>query len=236
MQNRTGKIDVTIAANRRRFYLQRAFRLNTRGSGSNLDRLMLGPRSNAGLMAGKVLSNIPFMIVGAHAANAYMPARNTHDVDLLVKSEDFPNAEQCLQESSWIKSSDLLFPNAKLGLFGSAWHRDKAGEEIDLLSSNQPWVTEAFETSTVQDQNGARIIPLPFIILMKIDSARTVDQGDLGRMLGRLDDSQIEKIIAVVERHYDDYQAPDDIRQYAEFGRWEYQSAPNQERKDSGGR
>jgi hypothetical protein len=42
---------------------------------------------------------------------------------------------------------------------------------------------------------------------MKLDSARTTDQGDLGRMLGRLDKAAIESVIAIVAKHYGDPQA-----------------------------
>jgi hypothetical protein len=48
---------------------------------------------------------------------------------------------------------------------------------------------------------------------MKLDSARTMDQGHLGRMLGRLDDQQVESIVKVIEEYYDDSQAAEDVRQ-----------------------
>lgn len=62
---------------------------------------------------------------------------------------------------------------------------------------------------------------------MKLDSARGVDQGDLTRMLGRLEDSEIEAIVRIVDRHSHDPQAGDDVRQYAFLGRLEWE-APEQ--------
>jgi len=56
---------------------------------------------------------------------------------------------------------------------------------------------------------------------MKFDSARGIDQADLTRMLGKLDDAQIEEIIDTVERSCGDPAFADDIRQYAKLGRWE---------------
>jgi hypothetical protein len=57
---------------------------------------------------------------------------------------------------------------------------------------------------------------------MKLDSARSTGQGDLQRMLGLLGAEAVEEIIAIVERHYGDPAAADDLRQYHEIGRWEY--------------
>ncbi len=228
----TDPIDFSIARHRRAFFLRRAMRLRTRGSGSDLERLMTGPRSNAGLMASKVFGTIPVMLVGAHAANAYMPPRHTADVDFLVPNHRFREAEKALSAEGWQRSLDLVFPNANLGLHGSAWSHQQTNEQLDLISSPQPWVEAAFDAPIVRAQDGARVLPLPFLVLMKLDSARTTDQGDLGRMLGRLDNAAVENVIAVVTKHYGDPQAADDIRQYAEIGRWEYSTET--ERGDQG--
>lgn len=220
--DRTEHIDFSMPANRRAFFLRRAFRLRTRGSGSDLDRLMTGPRSNAGLMASKIFGDIPVMLIGAHAANVYMPPRNTADVDFLVANHRFRDAENKLAAEGWSRRRNLMFPNANLGLHGSAWSHPETSEELDLISSPQHWVEAAFDAPISRAQNGARVLPLPFLILMKLDSARTTDQGDLGRILGRLDDTTIEQVVSLVTKHYGDPQAADDIRQYAEIGRWEY--------------
>lgn len=226
---RTQHVDFSKPANRRAFFIQRAFRLRTRGSGSDLDRLMMGPRSNAGFMASKIFGEIPVMLIGAHAANVYMPPRNTADVDFLVPHHRFQDAENKLAAEGWGRLRSLMFPNANLGLYGSAWSHPETNEELDLISSPQRWVETAFNSPISHAQNGARVLPLPFLVLMKLDSARTIDQGDLGRMLGRLDDPMIEKVISEVTKHYADPQAADDIRQYAEIGRWEYSVEPEYE-------
>jgi hypothetical protein len=58
---------------------------------------------------------------------------------------------------------------------------------------------------------------------MKLDSARGVDQGDLTRLLGRLEDSELDAIAKIVECHSHDPQAVDDVRQYALLGRMEWE-------------
>ncbi len=214
--------DFAVPAHRRAFFLRRAMRLRTRGTGSDLHRLMAGPRSNAGFMVSKVFGDIPVLLVGAHAANAYMSPRHTVDVDFLVPNHRFRDAEKALSAERWRRSRDLLFPNANLGLYGSAWNHPETNEELALLSSAQHWVDAAFDAPMARAQDGARVLPLAFLVLMKLDSARTTDQGDLGRMLGRLDDAAVKSVIAIVTKHYSDPQAADDILQYAEIGRWEY--------------
>ncbi len=215
------RIDVTRAADRRRFYLQRALRKNTRGAGSDLRYLMSIPPSDRPAMA-MPFEGLPAMLIGAHAASAYAPERMTKDVDFLVPHERFGEAEARLREAGWEKRRNLFFPNAALGLYGSAWTAGDGGTEADLISSPQPWVDEAFAVPVVTNRTGERVIPLPFLVLMKLDSARSTDQGDLQRMLGLLGAEAVEEIIAIVERHYGDPAAADDLRQYHEIGRWEY--------------
>ena len=61
---------------------------------------------------------------------------------------------------------------------------------------------------------------------MKIDSARGIDQGDLTRMLGRVDDDELKRIVTIVDRHSHDPQAADDVRQYAVLGKLEWGKSP----------
>jgi hypothetical protein len=162
------------------------------------------------------------MLAGAHAANAYAPERTTSDTDFLVPHESFAAAEQRVRAAGYAKSRDLLFPNAALGLYGSAWRAEETGAIVDLISSGQAWLTEAFSTPAVLDRGGERVLPLPYLVLMKLDGARSIDHGDLGRILGRLSNEDLDDVIATVERHYGDPAAPDDLRQYHKIGHWEY--------------
>jgi hypothetical protein len=116
----------------------------------------------------------------------------------------------------------LFFPNAALGLYGSAWRAEETGAIVDLISSGQAWLTEAFSAPATLDRSGERVLPLPYLVLMKLDSARSIDHGDLGRILGRLSHEDLEDVIAIVERHYGDPAAPEDLRQYHKIGHWEY--------------
>ena len=213
--------DYREARNRRRFYLGRGLRKQGPGSGSDLRGLMELPREIIMVKPEELFGDIPAVVIGGVAARAYAPERLTKDIDFLVDYERFGEATSLLAQRGWRKKVELVFPNASLGLRGEAWEKD--GQAIDVVATEQTWGTEAFETPA-HDQTGLRVIPLAYLVLMKLDSARGVDQGDLTRMLGRLEDGEVDAIVKVVEKHSHDPQAADDVRQYALLGRMEWET------------
>lgn len=215
------RLDPSSAASRRRFFIERAFRMRTRGSGSDLTRLLAQPLKNPVDMA--VLDGIPAMLIGAHAAAAYAPARMTADVDIVVPAEHYAEAEAKMRADGWENVNELIFHGSRLGLRGGAWAKPGI-EEKDLMTSEQPWLREAFAHEAVLRSDGLRVIPRDFLILMKLDSARGIDQGDLNRILGRMSPEEVEQTAVVVARHYHDDQVVEDLRQSAEIGRWEYET------------
>jgi len=217
-------VDYGRARDRRRFYLDRGLRKQGRGAGSDLRKLMALPRKEAAVRPESLFGDVPAVVVGGVAARAYAPERQTKDIDFLIDYERFGEAMIGLGQRGWQKKLDLVFPNTSLGLRGETWEND--GQLIDVIATDQDWGPEAFRTPAF-DQIGLRVIPLAYLVLMKLDSARGVDQGDLTRMLGRLEDSEVEAIVQIVERHSHDPQAGDDVRQYALLGRMEWE-APGQ--------
>lgn len=220
-------LDFSTAANRRRFFLERGARRRTHGTGAGaaLEFLMQLRREELNVSPEELFGDIPFCVVGGVATRAYMPERATKDIDFLVNADDFPMAEERLRRvgyASLTDDADAYFKDSMLGLFGKRWRKGDTG--IDLISSKQPWVHDALMIDC-RDQIGVRVIALPFLVLLKMDAARGVDQGDLERMLGRLHADEIEAVIATVTRYLTDPQAADDIRQYAALGRLEYQSS-----------
>jgi hypothetical protein len=213
--------DLREARNRRRFYLDRGLRKRPVGAGSDLRALMALPRDPSAVNPGDLFGAIPVLVIGGVATRAYAPERQTKDTDFLFESASYAEAIALLRKTGWRKTVDLFFPNSSLGLRGEAFEKD--GVFVDLITSDQEWVSEAFVRPT-HDQTGLRVIPLAYLVLMKLDSARGIDQGDLTRMLGRLDAEQVEEIAGIVDRHAHDAQAADDVRQYALLGRMEWDS------------
>lgn len=214
---------------RRRFYLERGLRKRPLGAGSNMETLMQSPRENLDIVLENLFGDIPAAVCGGIAVRAYAPERKTQDVDILIDHDRHREAVRCLEERRWRDDGTLYFPNSALGLYGSAWLKD--GQKLDLLSTDQPWGVEALATRAF-DQTGLRVLSLPYLVLMKIDSARAIDQGDLSRMLGRLDASEVEAVVAVVARHHRDPHAAEDVRQYAELGALEYWTPDRPEQDD----
>ena len=207
------------AAVRRRFYLDVGLRKRPLGSGSNMETLMQSPREKLFIVMESLFGDIPAAVVGGIATRAYSPERKTKDIDVLVEHERYDEAVQKLRTLGWGADGVLHFPNSLLGLYGSAWLKD--GQKLDVLATDQPWAREALSDKSY-DQTGLRVIALPYLVMMKIDSARGIDQGDLTRMLGLLDDAALERVVEVVRRHYGDPHGAEDVRQYAMLGKMEY--------------
>lgn len=151
----------------------------------------------------------------------YSPERATEDLDILIDHLSFPEASRKMKLAGYVKVRDLFFPNASLGLYGEAW--SKGSLKIDLISTSQKWGNRAVRKH-LEDPTGLPIVLLPYLVLMKMDSARGIDQGDLTRMLGRLSEEECEELIREAAKYSKDPNFADDVRQYAQLGRWEWET------------
>jgi len=211
------------ASGRRRFYLERGLRRAPVGSGSDLSFLMDSPRDPIEHRPEALFGDIFAVVVGGVATRAFAPERATKDLDFLIDHDRFEEACERLVSAGWGESQKLLFPNASLGLYRKSWVR--SADTIDIIASAQPWAAMAIR-NPVQDQTGLTVIDLPYLVLMKLDSARGIDQGDLTRMLGRVDQLMLDRVVEIVDRYTHDPQAAEDVRQYATLGRMEYERDP----------
>jgi len=217
----TRPFDPASAADRRRFFIERALRTRSRGAGSDLKSLLAGTLPNVAHLA--LFDGIPTMLIGAHAAAAYAPPRQTADVDVIFPFDRYAEADARLRTAGWIKTQDLVFPGSRLGLVGAAWSQ-AGSEEIDVMTSDQHWLRDAFALASVLRSDGARVIPRDYLVLMKVESARGHDQGDLTRILGLMNDAEVELTISRLSRYLDDGNIAEDLRHYAQIGRWEYET------------
>jgi hypothetical protein len=216
---RVGPQNFADPAVRRRFYLERGLRRRPIGAGSDLDMLMQLERTRLFVTMESLFGEITVAVVGGVATRAYAPERVTQDLDILVGRDDYDDAVQRLESTGWHRLRELGFPNTMLGLYGTAWTKD--GYKLDLMATGLPWGDEALAEEAF-DQTGLRIVAMPYLVLMKVDSARGIDQGDLTRMLGRASAEDVERTVRIVERHHGDPHAAEDVRQYAELGALEY--------------
>jgi hypothetical protein len=201
---------------RRHWFLSR-MRKSRPVIGSDFPRLMRLPRSPILLPITAIFGNEPYAVVGGVATASYQPERHTHDIDILIHTDSMRAVTTRLRELKGEKTGTLTFPASTLCLAGETWVVGNA-PPLDVLWSNAQWSREA-TTQALPDANGIRIVPLPYLILMKIDASRGIDQGDLSRMLGLANDTALQGVRATIARYMPD--AREDIESYIEIGRIE---------------
>lgn len=163
---------------------------------------------------------LPFAVVGGTAAASYMPKRFTDDIDVLWRAADLPSARQLLRAAGAEPVGPLSLPVTPLQIRGEAWLlRD--GVALDVRWSPAPWVDRAI-AGAVPDPAGLPIIGLPFLVLMKLDASRSIDLGDLTRMLGGASDADLTSVRDAIATYLPD--AASDLESLIYLGRLEFES------------
>ncbi|MBV8367659.1 MAG: hypothetical protein JO036_01825 [Candidatus Eremiobacteraeota bacterium] len=164
----------------------------------------------------RLLKDIPYAVVGGVATRMYMPERTTADIDLLVEPENFERAiSQLIQNGYERKKQPLGFMDTRLDLIGQ---RMISSRPVDILSSTQPWIHDAV-ASVRWESETLPIVDLPYLVALKLDASRSVDQGDLSRMLGFASEEDLDRVRVVVRRMLP--ADVDDLEQYILLGRYE---------------
>ena len=139
-----------------------------------------------------ILKDIPWVIVGGVATRAYMPERATQDMDVLIRQADEKAVLDRLQAVGYQVESPLAI--------GGWLARSPEGIELDILIGNQPWIAEALAYPHF-DAAGYPVIDLPYLVLMKLESNRSLDIGDLGRLLGLAPEPELDRVRQAVQRY-----------------------------------
>jgi len=190
--------DLHTARGRRAFAIARARRRQRPGTGSNLRRLMeRGPAMRWPDLR-EVLDPLPWAVAGAVATRLYMPERATVDLDIVVGTATAHEADQRLAAAGWTRTGDLA-------IGGSSWS-SADGVDLDVVWLDTPWAEDALrEAASNPDKQGLPVLPLPYLVLLKLSAARMQDTADATRMLGLADDTMLDRVRAVVRQH-----APED--------------------------
>jgi hypothetical protein len=141
----------------------------------------------------QALGDIPHAIAGAVAANAYAPERLTRDIDVVILTVSIPRAEGALRSAGWRMLGSLALVQ------GTSW-QDEVGHQLDLITLAEPWAAEALEAAQNNRILGMPTLPMSYLAFMKLEAGRTTDLGDVSRMLGRAEPSQINEARDVVKR------------------------------------
>jgi hypothetical protein len=139
------------------------------------------------------LGAIPWAVAGAVATRRYMPERRTQDLDIVVTVTDVAAVRERLNTAGYTFLGDL-----RIG--GSSW-RALDGTEVDVLECGAPWCAPALaQANANRDAQGLPVLPLPYLVLMKMQAGRARDIGDLAQMLGQADPLALEEVRAIVGR------------------------------------
>ena len=139
-----------------------------------------------------ILQPIPWAIVGGVATRAYMPERDTRDLDILIHSSDSDKVRERLEAAGYRYVSSLAVSGFLV--------RSSEGIEIDVILGDYPWLDEAL-SHPHQDRAGYPVLALPYLVLMKIASSRVQDTADVTRMLGLASREELTRVRSVVARY-----------------------------------
>ena len=197
------------ARERRHFLIEMALRRARPGTGSSME--FYRRRDWSALAVDLSSIRTPFAIVGAVATRLYMPERVTHDIDLFVPKSSEPAISAELSRLGLTRQGNL-------SIGGSTW-TDANGAGLDLIASSEPWASEAVATA-VRSPDDLPVVRLPYLVLLKFKSSRSIDVGDLSRMLGLASEEALEEVRVVVSR----YQPEDleDLESLITLGRLEF--------------
>jgi len=139
-----------------------------------------------------------------------MPERMTRALDILVHHHDGDAALARLNEAGYQFASELSIPGYMLNA--------PDGTEIDLLLIPFEWLDDALQPDQT-DAAGYPVLGLPYLVLMKMETSRPQDLGDLSRMLGLAEEDDLEQVRSAVTRYMPD--AADDLESLIYLGRLE---------------
>ena len=161
-----------------------------------------------------LLVGVNWAVVGAAATRLYMPERLTNDLDILINAADSETVRERLTQSG-------AAYRAELSIGGSSWMLAD-GFPLDVLEGRDDWTPAALrEAQTNRGMDGAPVLPLAYLVLMKFRASRVQDIADVSRMLGQASEGQLEEI----RRIFAQFQSEDaeDIESLIVLGQLEMQ-------------
>lgn len=134
------------------------------------------------------LAGIPHAIVGGNAVAAWVAtvdpsaARNTQDVDVLLRKDDLPRIVPALSAAGFIHRQVLgvdVFLDGPEALTSQAVHVVWAGQKV-----REHYVEAAPDTDCSLSINGVQMLELEALVRMKLTSFRRKDQVHVQDLIG----------------------------------------------------
>lgn len=176
----------------RRTIIDMALRRQRRGSGSTHEFLMERTTMLQWPDLTAVLSPVLWAVAGAAATRLYMPERFTHDLDIVVGMKDIEQAFDNFSAAGFTRVGTL-------SIGGSRWESNQ-GTPINVIEGRDAWWPMALhEAQSNRDEQGLPVLTLPYLVLMKFSASRTIDLGDITRMLGLADEAALDRVRRVFQ-------------------------------------
>lgn len=145
----------------------------------------------------EILAGIPWAVTGAVAARLYMPERATRDLDILVLATEAERVGQRLDAAGFSRVSSLA-------IGGSSWAAPD-GAPVAVIEVEEVWAQRAIaEAQSNRDAQGLPIVPLTYLVLMKLAASRVQDLADVSRMLGGASDTELQAVRRIVQAYAQD--------------------------------
>lgn len=136
---------------------------------------------------------MPWAVVGAVASRRYMPERATQALDVVVMVQDQSRAEAAFRTAGYEARGALAIP-------GSMWQTPD-GIPVDLIALPDAWAETALvEASDNTGSDGMPVLPLPYLVMLKMDAIRPQDVADTERMLAAATPEQRDEVRAIIRR------------------------------------
>lgn len=139
----------------------------------------------------ETLRGIDWVVVGAAATRAYMPERQTEDLDILIRAADEEQVAGRLIAAGYARTAELGIPGAAF--------TGPDEFEVDVLFGEAAWLEEGLAQPN-RDAVGLPVLALPYLALMKLAAGRVRDIGDVATMLGLADEAALVNVRDAFDR------------------------------------
>ncbi|MGH7622409.1 MAG: hypothetical protein ACREMU_08735 [Gemmatimonadaceae bacterium] len=140
------------------------------------------------------LGDIPYAIAGGVATREYMPERATTDLDVMIKPQDSARAAEHLRAAGYIARGSLTIGD-------SAW-RAPDGTPVDVIEGHKAWCRHALQEAEAHpNASGTPVLPLHWLVLMKLSASRVQDIADVSRMLGHAPADALARVRDTIRAH-----------------------------------
>lgn len=191
------------------------------GSGSDLHGLLGEDRDMPRWWREAEISLTPYphAVIGAVAANEYMPARQTLDIDLAIAVTDQAAVRAHLMLHGWRWTGALeMRPPLRGDAFVTA-----AGQPVDVIALPARFAP-ALAAAQRHRVDGMPMATLPWLVALKLHAGRMQDLADIGRMLGHQSAQMLAAVRHVVRASGATPEDMEDFEQVVALGRLEYGS------------